>query len=271
MVGGVSYKGNIEVYKGRNGLYLINQLPLEAYVESVVDSEVTESWEMEALKAQAVVVRTYAFRHILKNPNALFHLTSSTLHQIYSGENRNQRVVYAVMNTRGEVLTYKGKPIEALYHSTCGGTTEKAKEVFGHDIPYLKSVRNDCSISPYWRWKRVMERRTIESLLSERDILDIKTFSYTPTGRVKEVKIITKRGSYLLPAKDFRRLLGWRLLPSTWFEVRHEKDNFIFKGRGYGHGVGLCQWGAQQMAKEGKTYREILRYYYPGTSIQRIK
>ncbi len=271
MVGGVSYRGNIEVYRGRGGLYLVNQLPLEDYVESVVASEVTESWEMEALKAQAVVVRTYALRHILKNPNALFHLTSSTLHQIYSGENKNRRIVYAVLNTKGEVLTYKGKLIEALYHSTCGGTTEKAKEVFGYDIPYLKSVENDCSISPYWRWKRVIEKKTIEKLLSEKDILDIEVSSYTPTGRVKDVTIITKRDQYMLPAKDFRRLLGWRLLPSTWFKVKQEKESFIFKGKGYGHGVGLCQWGAQQMAKKGRTYKEILKYYYPGTTIQRIK
>ncbi len=268
LVSGVRYRGEIEVWKGKRGLYIINELPLEEYVKSVVLAEVAEGWEMEALKAQAVIVRTYAVEHMQRGGGRLYDLTSSTLHQLYRGDNFDARVAYAVMQTEGEILTYDGRPIKAFYHSTSGGRTELPEEVFGRSYPYLKSVTSDCSLSPYSVWQRRFSRGEIEKALGIRGLKDIRIKSYTKTGRVKELALITAEGTTVIPSKDFRRLLGWKALPSTWFALSRSDGSFFFDGRGYGHGVGLCQWGAQKMAKDGRSYREILSYYYPGTTIR---
>ncbi len=268
LVSGVRYLGNIEIWKGERGLYLINEVPLEDYVRSVVLSEVADGWEMEALKAQAVIVRTYAVRYIQKGSGRLYHLTSSTLHQLYRGDNSDSRVTYAVSQTAGEILTYEGEPIEAFYHSTCGGRTELPEEVFGKAYPYLKSVSSDCSLSSYWIWQRRLGRAEIEKALGLTGLREIRISGYTKTGRAKELTFVTDKGTETVLAKDLRRILGWKRLPSTWFTVRKSGDTFVFDGKGYGHGVGLCQWGAQQMAKEGRSYREILSFYYPGTVIK---
>ncbi len=268
LVSGIKYRGNIEVWKGKKGLYLINELPLEDYVRSVVLSEVAEGWEMEALKAQAVIARTYALKHMNKQTNGLYNLTSSTLHQMYNGDNFDTRVAYAVKKTEGEVLTYNGELIQAFYHSTSGGKTELPEEVFGRAYPYLKSVTSDSSNSPYWIWQRRIEGKKIEKALSIKGLRNIRVSSFTKTGRVKTVSIIADTGSQELLATQLRKMLGWKRLPSTWFTLKKQKGVYIFNGRGYGHGVGLCQWGAQKMAKDGKSYGEILSHYYPGTVIR---
>jgi stage II sporulation protein D len=130
LVAGSHYSGNIEVWKGDRGLYLINELPVEEYVKEVVMAEVGSNWEIEALKVQAVLSRTYGLYRKKMNGNSLFHITSSVLHQAYNGNGSDARVSYAVEETAGEILTYNGKPIEPFYHSTCGGMTEDPQEVF---------------------------------------------------------------------------------------------------------------------------------------------
>ncbi len=264
---GIAYRGKIEVWKGKKGLYIINQLPLEEYVKNVVYSETTEDWAFEALKVQAVIARTYAVKQMLRNKDRLYHLTSSTIHQLYYGDSRDERIERAVEETRGQILTYKGQPIEALYHSTCGGKTEYAEEVFSQKIAYLRPVKNDCSLSPYWKWRKRHSLQEIEKALNIEGIKDIQISSYTKSGRVKELKVITKDKTLYILAKDFRRALGWKALPSTWFKLTRKGDIFIFDGRGYGHGVGLCQWGAEEMAEQGLDYKYILSYYYPGTKL----
>ncbi|RMG73612.1 MAG: SpoIID/LytB domain-containing protein [Nitrospirae bacterium] len=266
---GINYRGRIEVWKGKKGLYVINELPLEEYVKSVVYSETTDDWQYEALKVQAVIVRTYAVRQIMKNRDSLYHLSSSTLHQIYRGNHRDELIEKAVDDTRGLILTYKGEPIEALYHSTCGGMTEYAEEVFSKSLPYLKPVKNDCSISPYWRWRKRIDKREIERALKLENILDLEIAGFTKSGRVKTVRVITENNPIVISAKDLRRSLGWKRLPSTWFDLTRKGETFVFDGRGYGHGVGLCQWGALEMAQKGKNFRYILSYYYPGTRLER--
>ena len=264
---GVAYRGKIEVWKGNKGLYIINQLPLEEYVKNVVYSETTEDWAYEALKVQAVIARTYAVKQMLRNRGKLYHLTSSTIHQLYYGDYRDERIEKAVEETKGQILTYKGEPIEALYHSTCGGKTEYAEEVFSQKIAYLRPVKNDCSLSPYWRWRKRHSLREIQKALKIKNIKDIQIASHTKSGRVKELKIITDKKVLYMLAKDFRRSLGWKAIPSTWFEIKRVKDVFVFDGRGYGHGVGLCQWGAEEMAEQGFDYKYILNYYYPDTKL----
>lgn len=269
---GIRYSGQIEVWKGEKGLYVVNELPLEDYVQSVVAAEVGTDWEVEALKAQAVIARTYAvYKKLVTNHNGIYHLTSSVLHQVYRGNNTEFKITYAVRATEGEVLTYNGKPIEALYHSTCGGRTENPEEVFGRKIPYMKSVESRCDLSPYWIWERKIPLREIEKGLNISGINDMRIKSRTSTGRAKEIIIESDRGEVVMKSTELRRLLGWSRLPSTQFDIKKDGDSIIFEGKGYGHGVGLCQWSALQMAAEGKTYREILSFFYPGTEIRRYE
>lgn len=268
LVNGNHYLGNIEVWKGTAGLYLINELPMEDYVKSVVSAEVGTSWEMEALKAQAVISRTYAYyqKH-LKNGEK-FDLTSSVLHQVYKGMSIDKRIEYAVMNTESEVLTFNGKLIEALYHSTSGDSTEDSLEVFGKSYPYLKPVETKCETSPYWVWERKIPTEEIAKALGLSEVRDIKITGYTSTKRAKTVDIVHQKGRMSVKATDLRKFVGWNRLPSTNFNVSRSGDAFVFEGRGYGHGVGLCQWTALEMARKGINYKEILAYFYPGTLIQ---
>jgi len=268
LVVGSRYSGNIEIWKGSGGLYLINELPIEDYVKEVVVAEVGSNWEMEALKAQAILSRTYAINQKKINGNSLFHITSSVLHQVYKGNNSDARVAYAVEETAGEILTFNGSLIESFYHSTCGGRTENPEEVFGKSYPYLRSVESNCEISPFWIWDRKIPLSEIEEALNISGIKEMAVKSYTSTKRVKELTIIYDSGTTTIKATDLRKALGWSRLPSTYFTIAHNGDSIVFEGKGYGHGVGLCQWSALQMARDGKNYKEILSFFYPGTTIQ---
>ncbi len=269
LVNGNHYNGDIEVWRGKSGMYLIDELPLEEYVKNVVGAEVSPDWDTEALKAQAVISRTYAlYQKAANNGDSSYDLTSSVLHQAYKADTPDTRVANAVMQTEGEVLTYKGKLIEALYHSTSSGTTEDPAEVFGKSFPYLKAVPVDCGASPYCAWERRIPVADLEQALGISGFKGIKIASYTSTKRVRTLDIVYAGGVLSVKATDLRKLLGWKNLPSTSFTCTRDDDALVFQGQGYGHGVGLCQWSALQMAREGKTYREILSYFYPGTTLQ---
>jgi stage II sporulation protein D len=268
LINGTHYLGNIEVWKGNSGLYLINELPLEEYVKYVVGAEVGPNWDMEALKTQAVISRTYALYQKTFRGKENYDLTSSVLHQVYKGNSVDNRISYAVLNTAGEVLVYDGKVIEALYHSTCGGKTEDAEEVFGKSYPYLRPVTSSCELSPYWIWERNIPAGEIEDALNVEGIKEILVTAYTSTKRVKTMDVLYGNSRMSVKATDLRRLLGWKRLPSTNFKVSRDNGNFVFEGKGYGHGVGLCQWSALEMAKKGMNYREILSFFYPGTTLQ---
>ncbi|MCE5194938.1 MAG: SpoIID/LytB domain-containing protein [Nitrospiraceae bacterium] len=268
LANGIHYKGDIEVWQGTNGLYVIAEIPFEDYVKDVVFAEVGSKWEVEALKAQAVVSRTYALYHKNANGKSLYHITSSVLHQVYKGDIFDPAIATAVEKTAGEVLTYEGKIIEAFYHSTCGGKTELPDEVFGKSFPFLKSVEPVCETSPYKLWDRRIPAAEIEKACNVQSIKDIIIKTFTSTGRVNELEIITETGKTTIKATELRRLLGWQRLPSTSFTISKENGSVFFEGKGYGHGVGLCQWSALEMAGKGMNYKDILAYFYPGTKIR---
>jgi stage II sporulation protein D len=249
-------------------MYLINELPLEEYVKNVVNAEVPSHWDMEALKTQAVIARTYALYQKNTNNNPHYDITSSVLHQVYKGSTIDARISYAVMHTEGEVLTYDGNLIEAFYHSTSGGKTEDPAEVFGKSYPYLRPVESNCEMSPYWIWERKIPLDEMGKALNLPGTKEMTISSYTTTGRVKTVAVVHSNGTTTLKATDLRKLLGWSRLPSTNFSMSRENDQIVFEGKGYGHGVGLCQWSALKMAQEGKNYKEILSFFYPGATIQ---
>ncbi|MBI4709579.1 MAG: SpoIID/LytB domain-containing protein [Nitrospirae bacterium] len=265
------YNGTIDVRKDKNGLYFISEIPFEKYVEGVVASEIGKGWDIEAVKVQAVVARTYAAYYKAVNAGKDYHLTSSVLSQVYKGENTDPWVAVAVKETEGEILTYEGKPIEAFYHSTAGGRTELPEEAWGKkkSYPYLKSVEYADESSPYFSWKRKFSLKEIEKALGIKEIKEVSVAAFTVTGRVKTLKITAENSVKEINAGDLRRLLGYKELPSTFFTVKLFGKEVIFDGKGYGHGVGLSQWGAYEMAKQGKTYKEILTYFYPGSVLQR--
>lgn len=272
LVNGTHYLGNIEVLKGNDSLYLINELPFEEYVKNVVSAEVGTNWDMEALKVQAVISRTYALYHKNRNTsNNYFDLTSSVLHQVYKGSSMDTRISYAVMDTEGEVLTYNGVLIESFYHSTSGGKTEDPAEVFGKSYPYLKPVESNCEISPYWIWERRISVDEIEKALNIKGIQNIQIKSYTSTNRVKTLEVTNSEGVLNIETKELRKMLGWSRLPSTNFTISSDNGNYVFEGKGYGHGVGLCQWSALQMSREGLTYKQILEHFYPGTKLEKYE
>lgn len=271
LLSGTHFTGEIEVWKGRNGLYVVNEMPFEEYVKGVVLAEVGTNWEMEALKAQAVISRTYAVYQKNLNGNSYYHLSSSVLHQVHKGNSSNARIDDAVEKTSGEILTYDARPILALYHSTSGGKTEMPEEVFGKSYPYLRSVESSSETSPYWVWWRKIPISEMEKSLNMPGLQEITIKSHTATGRVKELSITSESGQNTIRSNEFRKLLGWQRLPSTNFSMVRDGDAIIFEGKGYGHGVGLCQWSALEMARKGKNYKEILSFFYPGTEIQKYE
>ncbi|MCX8028004.1 MAG: SpoIID/LytB domain-containing protein [Thermodesulfovibrionales bacterium] len=272
---GMRYKGNIEVWKGNGGLYLVNELTLEDYIKGVVVGEMGASWEIEALKAQAVAARTYAVFQMnngIRQKPIRYHLTSSVLHQVFKGGNIPESISKAVDETKGEVILFEGKPIIAYYHSTSGGMTEEASEVFMNGYPYLVPVETSSELSPYHIWERKIPIVEIENATQLKGIRDIQIESYTVSDRVKDIRFILQDKEILFPAKDLRKNLGWDRLPSTLItNITKDGDDYIFEGRGYGHGVGMCQWTALDMAKKGMNYKEILGYFYPNTTIQRYE
>ncbi len=271
IVDGGTYTGNLEVKSDSNGLYIITDLPLERYVEGVVASESGEGWELEALKAQAVISRTYAVFHKNAGSGKEFHLTSSVRHQVYKGENSDPLINRAVKETEEEILTYNDMPIKAYYHSICIGKTEVPEEVWGEGYPYLKSVNCNTKNTPYDSWQRVYSFQKLGEAIGLNDIKEISIASYTVTGRVKSLRIKGEESSIIeIKATELRRLLGYKRLPSTDFSIKIENGDVVFEGKGWGHGVGLCQWGAQEMARKGKNYREILEHFYPGTVIKTL-
>ncbi|MEW6214330.1 MAG: SpoIID/LytB domain-containing protein, partial [Nitrospirota bacterium] len=155
-----------------------------------------------------------------------------------------------------------------FYHSTAGERTENPEEVFGKSYPYLKSVESKCELSPYCVWEKRIQIAEVEKALNLSGIKEISIKSYTSTNRVKELNVINNSGTTTINATELRKSFGWSRLPSTNFNITRDGDSIIFEGKGYGHGVGLCQWCALEMAREGKNYKEILSFFYPGTTIQ---
>jgi stage II sporulation protein D len=268
---GNTYTGDFEIKKDKNGLRIISTIPFEKYIEGVVTSETGKDWEIEALKAQAVISRTYAVFHKGVNDEKEFHLTSGVLHQLYKEENKDPLVTFAVNETEGEVLTYNGSAVESFYHSICYGKTELPEEVWGKSYPYLEPVECNNKKTPYENWQRKFAIDDMERTFNINKIADISIASLTATGRANTIRITGDDGKILseINATELRKVLGYKKLPSTDFSITKESGGFVFQGKGWGHGVGLSQWGALEMAREGKNYRDILAHYYPGTLIEK--
>ena len=275
-MGGRNYRGYFVVRSGKSGLLdAINHLSLEDYLLGVVPSEMPVDWPLETLKAQAVAARTYALYRRSESSEEEYDLLSDVNDQVYRGREReDERTSKAVRQTAGMILTYKNSLVRALYHSTSGGRTENGGEVFaGANLPYLKSVwcKYDRE-SPSYVWQYSVRFSELQSALSRHGIRTgkisgVSLRSRTKTSRIKELNIHTKSGRIIINATEFRKAVGTKKIKSTRFKIRRRGEKITFKGIGYGHGVGLCQWGAKGMAEKNHDFRQILAFYYRGAKI----
>lgn len=265
----------IKLYLTENDQVL--QLQLEEYLIGTVAAEMPASFELEALKAQAICARTYALRKLIssyKYPRQADLSDDIYSCQAYIGKNKYDnwqpdlvdKIRQAVTQTRGQIMIYDNKPIDALYHSTCGGQTESAFNGWGKDIPYLQSVKcKYCQDSKHYRNITNATYSYLSQIfgLPGDKTMPIEILARTSTGRVKKIQI----GSQTISGEKFRQVLN---LPSTWFYLDTKGNNLIIKSNGYGHGSGMCQWGANGMARAGKDYRQILSFYYKNFEYYKI-
>ena len=251
------------------------RIPLERYVAGVVAAEMPSCFAMEALKAQAVIARTYALknRNISKHNNVADLCDDPAHCQAYKSLDADVNLGVkvkawtAALSTKGQVIVYRGHLAEAVYHSTCGGHTENASWVWQSEVPYLKGVPcHTDKHSPFYRQTIQLPKKSLMGLLKldPAKPLNPKITERTPSGRAYEVSL----GGNSYKAVYLRKVLN---LPSTYFEVEEKEDALVFGVKGWGHGVGLCQYGADGLARSGFDYIQILQYYYPGIDVYKFR
>ena len=289
---GKSYRGGIRIVPDNSTINLINFIGLHDYLKGVIAKEMPlgkNDENFEALKAFAITARTYAVNK-LNEGKLLFDIFPDTRDQVYGGVNaENSYSNKAVDATKGMILIYDDKPAIVYYHSTCGGFTESVENVFPRQpLPYLISIKDGgepfCKISPRYEWKEsYTEEQFIDDLFNAKligsknfNLEDISIESKFPSGRVENLKIVLRNKSggmkeinlygndIRTKIKTVKRNLS---LWSTLFNINFSDGNVTIEGHGFGHGVGLCQWGAIGQSRKGADYKEILRHYFPGTQI----
>ena len=296
MLDGVPYRGAIEVFAVEDSaMNAVNELLLEEYLLGVVPIEIGPRGEEEfaAVAAQAVAARTYAVAHLRAREEMGFDVFGSVEDQAYGGMAAERpESTRAVNETKGRILMYDGLPIRAMYHSTCGGRTSPVEEVLDRaSAPYLQSVSDRapdgtdyCAASPRYRWvdtlqtvdlngrvRREMERIFGASVAQIGDVVGLRIAERTPSGRVRALAIRGTNSEFVVERLDIRIALQddeGRILGSTDFDIVTRDDGTIeLHGRGYGHGSGMCQWGAIGRARAGQKWETILATYYPGTEL----
>jgi stage II sporulation protein D len=270
---GREYTSPIDVVRNGEGLVVVNELPLEEYLVGVLRAEASEKWPLETLRAQAIVARTYAAYHRTLAGNRPHHILASTAHQQYFGRVPMTSPIWgAVRETAGQVLLWEGELFPAFYHTESGGYTEDPRTVFAaRNMPALKPVRCEFSAgSPHYYWSLDVRLADLSEILRRYEVgvgnvVSIEISERTSSLRAAVVTVHGTRSSVRLRGNDFRRMIGYDTFKSTLFAVAVDAQVARFSGRGYGHGVGMCQWGAKGMAEQGHTARQILELYYPGT------
>lgn len=302
---GKGYRGGLTLRANNGTMMVINSVPLEDYLYGVVPQEVVPSWPVAALEAQAVAARTYALHTMEENKGKLYDVSTSTDHQVYNGvSGETQATTTAVNKTKGMVMLYNQRPINALFHSDGGGYTEDSVNVWGSDVPYLKGVKDFSTGTSTSNWTVTTSRQALESKLNaaSKGVGKLKSIQLTPlgkpgqqtsdrgvSGRIKSATFIGTSGKTTIDGDSLRSILG---LKSTLFDfyVNHNptkgagkayhnftgsNDTVYIKGHGWGHGLGMSQWGAAEMAKRatpGDTnyYQTILRHYYSGITLKKM-
>lgn len=287
------YRGELRYLATDTAVLVANVLPIEEYLRGVVPLEIGPrgSAERAAVEAQAIAARSYTVVRALEGVTRAWDLTSRPVDQVYGGVDAESAVANAaIAATEGIVLSYRGQVVRAPYHSTCGGTTAAPEEVFaGVGEGYLRSVsdrvpgteRAWCEISPRYSWERKWSREELVATVARstegkgiRAIHGVDMTGSTASGRLAGLRLSTDRGTIQLRGNALRFALanvGGEILPSTYVSAHWSAtQGLTLRGRGNGHGVGMCQWGAIARARAGYDAATILLAYYPGTTLSRV-
>lgn len=277
------YRGKALVVPSEKGLTAVNHVDLEQYLYSVLGAEMGGNWPQEALKAQAVAARSYALYQRQRGANGVFDLGDTQGWQVYRGiEDESVGTQMAVNATLGQVLTHNGQIIEAVFHSSAGGCTENVEDVWTQALPYLRSVPDYDQGSPVFQWTKAFSASELSGLIPGiGKIESITREKATTCGRIISMHIKGDKGSRTMSGESLRSALSLR---STLFEIKPQlnsvatKNNqapvpagFLVSGRGFGHGLGLSQWGAYYLAQRGANYQQILLHYYKNTGLAKIQ
>jgi stage II sporulation protein D len=275
--------GSLCIAASRGALRVVNLVALEDYVRAVVPSEVPATFHPQALRAQAIVARTWALRNRGKHAADGYDFCDATHCQVYRGADAfTPATDAAVSATRGQVITYQGEPIQPVYHSTCGGHTADPEAVWrtGRNEPYLRGVSDEedghryCADSPYAWWKCHLTPQQLAAAAGIQGPVSIHVDERDAEGRVTRLTVRNGRQRRTMTGYEFylavARAVGPGRVRSSWFDTR-AGGGVTLIGRGYGHGVGMCQWGAEGRARAGQSAEQILHHYYgPDIRIERL-
>lgn len=273
-IGNNKYYGDIYIKQVDSKLQIVNFVDIEKYLLGVVPYEMPSSFPLEALKAQTVIARSYAQTNINRKKKD-FDLYDDTRSQVYSGipKSRLSNVEKAIKETKGEVITYNGKVIDALFHSYSGGYTASAKEVYGNDIEYLKPIEDIYSKGvpmSVLTWTYIIPKSQFEKEIGFIPLdYDIE---YTESNRVKYIILYNEDRSLekKYTGAEFRRKYSTSKIKSTAYNINIENGDIKVVGSGYGHGVGFSQWSSKTMAEDEKmSYKDIINFFYTGVKIEK--
>ncbi|NJO40851.1 MAG: SpoIID/LytB domain-containing protein [Cyanobacteria bacterium RU_5_0] len=282
-IGSQWYRGSTCVVPTGTGLTAVNYVDLEGYLYSVVGAEMPDGWHLEALKAQAVAARSYVLYQRQNSANAIFDVGDTTAWQVYGGvEEETSSTHVAVEETRGQVLIYGGQIIDAVFHACAGGYTENVEDVWSSPLPYLRAVRSPDEDVPDCQWSQTVTAANLSEQIDYNGTIHSVQLEQNQQQRVVRVVVQGSDGQMELSGEDVREALGLR---STLFSIEPQRGqvasagdtvpstptNFTIIGRGYGHGIGLSQWGAYRLAQQGYNYQQILLHYYTSVSLALIE
>lgn len=275
------YRGSIEFTLKSDSIKLVNILHIEDYLKGVLPAEIGSSSPEEALKAQAIVARTYTLTNAAKHSAMGYGLCDSTCCQTYSGVSvEKERCTKAITNTSGQVIYYGDKLAEVFYSTDCGGVTQSYEEAYKKSFyPYLCAVPDPFELK-HTVWEQSLKLPEIGVKLVKAGVKEangiqsIKIAQQGPSGRAQSLEIIGKLGTATITSNKLRAALGYDVIKSTLFTLDKVEDgSVVIKGKGWGHGIGLCQTGAVQLAKEPHDYTcdKIIAHYFPGTRISPLR
>jgi len=272
------YQGSFVIARKNDSVYLINSLDLEDYVFSVLRTESWPGWPLEVNKVFAVACRSYAIAMIMRSKSSKlpYHIKNTNVHQTYTGIHECPLLKTAVEETRGVFVSYEGKPIIAMFDGCCGGVVPAHIKGFNFTgAPYLARpyACTYCRSCKLYSWQAHYSANALTSMMKKtaptiKKLKDIKVTKKDKAGLVQEVTLHSPRGAARVPGKKFYSSL--KGIKSYCFTIHKHADTVTFKGRGYGHHLGLCQWGAREMVRRGWQYRDILQFYYPNTTFMRL-
>ncbi len=263
-----NYGGAISFRVNNKKLDIVNRVDMDEYLKGVLPKEMSPSFPMESLKAQALCSRSFAINNYNKFIKNGYNLDDTTRSQVYYGKDVEKKTTNkAVEETIGQVIKYDGKVAETIFCASSGGYTVASSEAWGgNSVPYLISKEDPYSVHP---WKYELKNSDLKKL-NLSDVFSV-SLDYNNSNRVNNLTFSTSKGDVKIKATDFRNKIGNTIIKSTLFDVNVIGNKVFVSGKGYGHGVGMSQYGAVEMAKKGSNYKDIIEFYFPGTNIEKIK